>query len=161
MSQLTAAVITGSPSTSASHLKRCAATVPGWIGPIGRVDRRGGHRHLVRRAQLRVDVEAQLVGDHEHRLAKAGAERVGHDAGARLLGRLAEQHPVAHDVGRAVGADVGELLGAHVGDRARERRDHERESLGDAAGVDAGAVQGDPGLLGDRVERGRAPRRGG
>ncbi len=35
MSQLTAAVTTGSPSTKASHLNRCAATVPGWIGPIG------------------------------------------------------------------------------------------------------------------------------
>ena len=34
----------------------------------------------------------------------------------RLLGRLAEQHDVAHHVGRAVGADVGELLGPHVGD---------------------------------------------
>ena len=45
------------------------------------------------------------------------------------------------DVGGAVGADVGELLGAHVRDRARQRRDHQREPLGDAARVDAGAVQ--------------------
>ena len=26
---------TGSPSTTASHVKRWAATVPGWIGPMG------------------------------------------------------------------------------------------------------------------------------
>ena len=35
ISQLTAAVTTGSPSTRPSHRKRCAATRPGWIGPIG------------------------------------------------------------------------------------------------------------------------------
>jgi len=35
LGQLTAAVITGSPSTSPSHRKRCAATSPGSITPIG------------------------------------------------------------------------------------------------------------------------------
>ena len=35
MSQLTAAVTTGSPSTVASHWNRCAATVPGSMGPMG------------------------------------------------------------------------------------------------------------------------------
>ena len=35
MSQFTAAVMTGSPSTVPSHRNRCAATVPGWIGPMG------------------------------------------------------------------------------------------------------------------------------
>ena len=35
---------------------------------------------------------------------------------------------------------------------ARQRRDHEREPLRDPAGVDAGAVQGHAGLLGDGVE---------
>ena len=34
----------------------------------------------------------------------------------------------------------------------RQRRDHQREPLGDAAGVDAGAVQCDAGLGGRRVE---------
>ena len=118
----------------------------------GRVDGRGGHRHLVGGPQLGLDVEAHLVGDHEDRLAEPAAERVDHDAGAGLLGGLAEQHPVAHHVGRAVGADVGELLRPHVGDRARQGRDHEREPLGDPPGVDPGAVQGHAGLLGDGVE---------
>ena len=43
-------------------------------------------------------------------------------------------------LGRVV-ADVGELLGAHVADVAAQRRQHQREPLGDAAGIDAGAVQ--------------------
>ena len=61
----------------------------------------------------------------------------------RFLGCLPEQHHVAHDLGRAVGADVAELLGAHVCHRVRKRRHHEREPLGDPAGMDAGAVQRD------------------
>ena len=35
ISQLTVAVTTGSPSTVASQVNRCAATVPGSIGPMG------------------------------------------------------------------------------------------------------------------------------
>ena len=35
MSQLTVAVTTGVPSTVASQVNRCAATVPGSMGPIG------------------------------------------------------------------------------------------------------------------------------
>ena len=46
----------------------------------GGLDRRGGHRHLVRRAQFGVEVEAELVGHHVHRLAEPGPERLGHDA---------------------------------------------------------------------------------
>ena len=118
----------------------------------GRVDRRRGHSHLVGRLQLGLDVEAHLVGDHEDRLAEAATEHVDHDAGAGLPGGLAEQHPVAHDVGGAVGADVGVLLRPHVGDRARKGRDHERESLRDPAGVDPRAVQGHAGAPGDGVE---------
>ena len=60
-----------------------------------RVDRRGRDRHLVGGAQLGVEVEAELVGHHVHRLAEAGAEDVGHDARARLVGLGAEQHQVA------------------------------------------------------------------
>ncbi len=68
---------------------------------------------------------------------------VDHRALRRGLRVLAEQHDLAHDhVGRVV-ADVGELLGAHVADVAAQRRQHQREPLGDAARVDAGAVQRD------------------
>ena len=92
-----------------------------------RVDGRGGHRHLMGGAQRGPDIETQLVGDHEDRLAEPGAEGVGHDARASLFRGLAEQHPVAHDVGRTVGADVGEFLRPHMGDRPRQGGDHERE----------------------------------
>ena len=161
MSQLTAAVMTGSPSTRPSQRKRWAATRPGSIGPMGESMGAVATAISWRRAQLGVEVEAELVGDHPHRLAEPGAEGVGHDARAGLLGRLAEQHPVADDVGGAVGADVGELLGPHVGDRPGQRRDHQREALGDAAGVDAGAVQRDAGRLAHRVEALAARRSGG
>ena len=77
---------------------------------------------------------------------------------AAHLGRLAEQHHLAHDELGRVGADVGELLGAHVADVAAERRDHQREALGDAAGVDAGAVQRDAALAAGGLEL-RRPRR--
>ncbi len=106
----------------------------------------------MRGAQPRLDVETQLVGDHEDRLSKSRAECIGHDAGASFFGFLAEEHPVAHDVGRAVGADVGELLGAHMCDRAGQGRDHEREPFGDPARMNAGAMQCDPGPLGDGVD---------
>ena len=68
---------------------------------------------------------------------------------------------VAHDdLGRVV-ADVGELLGAHVADVAAQRRQHEREALGDAAGVDAGAVQRDAAAAARGLERGDARLLGG
>ncbi len=35
MNQFVRTVITGSPRTAACQVKRCAATCPGWIGPIG------------------------------------------------------------------------------------------------------------------------------
>ena len=35
MNQFVRTVITGSPRTVACQVKRCAATWPGWIGPIG------------------------------------------------------------------------------------------------------------------------------
>ena len=153
MSQLTAAVITGSPSTRPSHRKRCAATVPGSIGPMGEsigavataiswVVRSSGSRS-------KPSSSATMHTDWRNPAPRASAMMLV----ARLLGRLAEQHPVADDVGCAVGADVGELLGPDVGDRPRQRRDHEREPLGDAAGVDAGAVQGDAGLAANASNR--------
>ena len=37
-------------------------------GPDGRIDGCGGDGHLVRGAQLGIEVEAELVGDHPHRL---------------------------------------------------------------------------------------------
>ena len=107
---------------------------------------------VVRRAGSRSNPSSSATMCTDWR--KPRAQRLGHDALARLLGCLAEEHPVADDVGGAVGADVGELLGPHAGDGARQGRDHEREALGDAAGVDARAVQGDAGRPAHRVELG-------
>ena len=82
---------------------------------------------------------------------------VDHRALRRGLGVLAEQHDLAHDhLGRVV-ADVGELLGAHVADVAAQRRQHEREPLGDATRVDAGAVQRDAARHGTRLRSRRRP----
>ena len=154
MSQLTAAVTTGLAVDQALPLEALGRHPARGDRPDGRVDGRGGHRHLVRGAQGGVEIEPELVGHHVHRLAEAAAQRLGHDALARLLGGLAEEHPVADDVGSAVGADVGELLGPHAGDGARQGRDHQREALGDPAGVDTRAVQGDAGTPAHRVELG-------
>lgn len=52
------------------------------------------------------DVEAQFVGDHKDRLAETGTECVDHDARASPFRGLAEQHPIAHDIGSAIGANV-------------------------------------------------------
>ena len=73
MSQLTAAVTTGSPSTVASHRNRWAATVPGWIGADGRVDGGGGDGHpwVVRNSGSRS--KPSSVGHHGHRLAEPDA----------------------------------------------------------------------------------------
>ena len=117
--------------------------------------RRDGH--LVARPLLAVEREAEAGREHVDRLLEAGAEDAEHRALRGHLGRLPEEHDVAHDVLGAVGADVGELLGAHVAHAARERRDHEREALGDAARVDARAVQRDAG----RAARGLELRRAG
>ena len=152
MSQLTAAVIDRLAVDEALPAEALGGDETGLDRPDGRVDGGRGHRDVVGGAQLRVEVEAELGGDHEHRLAEAGTEGVGHDARARVLGRRPEQHPVADDVGSAVGADVGELLGPDLGDRPGHGRDHQREALRDAAGMDAGAVQRDPGCLAHGVE---------
>src|SRR6202050_2286915 len=73
ISQLTVAVTTGAPSTVASPVNRLAPPVPRrprLYRADRRVDRSGGHRHLVGGPQLGLDVEAHLVGDHEDRLAE-------------------------------------------------------------------------------------------
>ena len=129
MSQLTRAVITGSPSTSPSHRKRCAATRPGSITPIGEsigavataiscVVRSSGSRS-------KPSSSATMWTDCRKPWPRMSAI----DARSRHLGLLAEQHHVADDVGRVVGADVGELLGPHVRDRAGQRRDHRAGSV--------------------------------
>ena len=141
MNQLMRTVMNGSPPTVPSQVKRCAATRPGRDRADRRVDRRGRDGDLVPRGLLGIERDAQLGGHHVDRLEEAAREELHHRTLRRLLGRLAEQHDVADDVGRRVGADVGELLGAHVRDASRQRRDHQREALGDAAGVDAGAVE--------------------
>ena len=110
--------MTGSPVDQAFPPEPLGGDEPGRDGPDGRVDRRGGDGDVVGGAQLGIEVEAELGGHHPHRLPEAGAEGVGHDAGAGLLWRGAEQHPVADDVGSAVRADVGELLGPDVAHRA-------------------------------------------
>ena len=80
MSQLTAAVTTGSPSTRPSQRKRCAATSPGCDRPDGRVDGAVATAISCVVRKVGIEVEAELVGHHVDRLAEAGAERLGHDA---------------------------------------------------------------------------------
>ena len=141
ISQFTRTVITGSPSTSPSHVNRCAATVPASSTPTGVSRSLVVDRHLVGRALLGVERPAELGRDHVDRLHEPVAEDRRHRARLGLLRRRPEQHDVAHHrLGRVV-ADVGELLGAHVADVPAQRGEHEREPLGDAARVDAGAVQ--------------------
>ena len=67
-----------------------------------------------------------------------------HRALRRLLGRLAEQHDLAHDVSRRRRCGCRRTPRLGRADVPRERRQHQRDPLGDAAGVDAGAVQRDP-----------------
>ena len=61
-------------------------------------------------------------------------------------GGLAEEHHLAHHAFGLIGADVRELLSPHVADVVGERRDHQREAFGDAAGMNARAVQRDAAL---------------
>jgi hypothetical protein len=72
---------------------------------------------------------------------KAAAEQAEHGTLGRDRGRLSEQHDLAHDQLGFVRADVRELLGTDAPDVARQVRDQQRDALGDAARVDAGAVQ--------------------
>ena len=157
ISQFTRTVITGSPSTVPSHVKRCAATVPASITPTGVSSRHGRDRHLVRRALLGVERPAELGRDHVDRLHEAVAEdrRASGSCAASSGGLPNSMTSRTTMLGRVV-ADVGELLGAHVADVAAQRRQHQREPLGDAAGVDAGAVQRD---VARRCTRPRARRR--
>jgi len=48
---------------------------------------------------------------------------------------------------------MSENSSAHVRDPGADRGDHQREPLGDAAGVDAGPVQGRPALAAGRLDR--------
>ena len=142
MSQFTRTVITGSPRTVPCQVKRCAATWPGAIGPIGESIGCVATAISCFVLLLGVEREAERVGDHVDRLQEA-ARRAAASIGlfAACSGVFPNSITSRPRPRRAVGADVGELLRAHVRDRARERRDHQREALGDAARVDAGAVQ--------------------
>ncbi len=155
MNQLTLAVTTGVPSTSARQWNFRAATWPGSMTPTGASIGCGGDGDLLHRLELGIDVEPHLRHDHPHRRLEARAQQADDRSGHRLLGRHAEAHDVAHDVGRVVGADVAELLRPHVRHRGSQRRHHEREPLGDATGVNAGAVQR-AAALGAGVEDGLA-----
>ena len=82
MNQFVRTVTTGSPSTVASHVNRCAATRPGSIGPIG--ESIGAvataTSWLVRDAL--VEAEAELGGEHVDRLPEPGAHELDHRARA-------------------------------------------------------------------------------
>ena len=121
----------------------------------GRLDRLGGDGDLLHRLELGIDVEPHLRHDHPYRGLEARGQQVDDRARHRLLGRHAEPHDVAHHVGGVVGADVAELLRPHVRDRRGQRRDHQREPLGDAARVNTGAVQR-ASAFGAGIEDGRA-----
>ena len=109
--------------------------------PDRRVEVLGRDGHLVGRALLRVELPAEPGGDHVDRLREPVTEHRRHRARGGLLRRRPEEHHLAHDrLGRVV-ADVRELLHPHVLDVAAQRGEHQREPFGDAAGVDAGAVQ--------------------
>ena len=114
-------------------MNRCAATVPASSTPTGVSS---GFVATAISCVARfsgVEREPELGRDHVDRLHEAVAEHLEHRARLRRLRVLAEQHDLAHDhLGRVV-ADVGELLGAHVADVAAQRRQREREPLGDAA----------------------------
>ncbi len=150
INQLTRTVMTGSPPTVPCQVNRCAATVPFSITPTGVSRSLVATGHLVLRPLLRVELPSRLGTDHVDRLHEAMPEDLDHRALRGDLGRLAEQHHLAHDhVGRVV-ADVGELLGPHMANVAAQRRQHQREPLGDPAGIDPGAVQRRLALRGTR-----------
>ncbi len=146
-------MITTSPSTVASHVNRCAATVPASITPTGVSSGLVATAISCDARLSRSSAKPELGRDHVDRLHEAVAEHLEHRARLRRLRVLAEEHDLAHDhLGRVV-ADVGELLGAYVADVAAQRRQREREPFGDPAGIDAGAVQRHAGLPARRFER--------
>ena len=141
MNQLTAAVTTGSPRTRPCQAKRWAATRPGGIVPIG--ESIGAVAIAISwiarfsESRAKPSVSATMSID----CMKPPPRNFSIGLFFATLGSLPKSIISWTTSRRSVGADVGELLGADVGDRAREAGDHEREALGDAAGMDAGAVE--------------------
>ena len=70
-----------------------------------------------------LDIEAQSVGDHVDRLAETVAQHADHCALPGFLGRLAEEHDLAHDLRSAVASNIGPLFRADMSHVAREGGD--------------------------------------
>ena len=73
-------------------------------GAHRRVDRRGRHRDLLGRVDLRIGGEAHLVHAHPDRLNEPAVEQFLHGTGERLLRRVTETHDVPQHVRGVIGA---------------------------------------------------------
>ena len=85
------------------------------------VDRRGGHRYLVCRRLMFIELHAERDSQHVNRLAKAEAEEIEHRAGLRLPGLFPKSITSRTTSYGAVDTNVGKLLGTHVTNVARQR----------------------------------------
>jgi hypothetical protein len=100
------------------------------------------HRYVAGRLD-RVERERQCVGQQ----LEGRAERRSQMGGASLVsrsGRLAEPHQIEEQLRRVPRREIGELVDGHAVEAPLQRRQDQRQRLGDEAGATARAVDRRP-----------------
>ena len=161
MNQFVRTVMHGlAAAPSPRQVKRCAATRPGWIGPIGESIGAVATATSCFDDLLVVERDAERVGHHVDRLQEAArpcTATIGLCAASSGVLPNSIMSPMT--LRRVVACGMSENSSARTCVTLRESAgDHQREALGDAARVDAGAVQRHAALLTRGLERRRRPR---